>query len=129
MEAELLVSRALGETRVALLEHGVTQEVYLERDEERSVVGNIYQGRVTRVLPGMQAAFIDIGLERAAFLYMDDLNANSSEDDRDVGEDLISDEETASSPRPAISEPIFEGQTIAVQVVKAPIWHQRSTCK
>ncbi|MEL6187763.1 MAG: Rne/Rng family ribonuclease [Myxococcota bacterium] len=121
METELLVSRALGETRVAVLEDGVTQEVYLEREHERSVVGNIYRGRVTRVLPGMQAAFVDIGLPRAAFLYVDDIVTRAEEDEREEGEDLDSDEDVQAPPRPSIHELIQEGQEITVQVTKAPL--------
>lgn len=121
MDAELLVSRALGETRVALLEGGVTQEVYLEREHERSVVGNIYRGRVTRVLPGMQAAFVDIGLPRAAFLYVDDIVYPHGEDEREEGEDLDSDEDATPAPRPSIRELVTEGQQITVQVTKAPL--------
>lgn len=120
MESELLVSRALGETRVALLEAGVTQEIYLERENERSVVGNIYRGRVTRVLPGMQAAFIEIGLARAAFLYVDDIVSPHEEDDREEGEDL-DDDEVPPPPRPSIRELISEGQELTVQVTKAPM--------
>ncbi len=62
-----------GETRIARLENGVLSELIIERDGEAQVAGNIYLGRVTRVLPGMQAAFVDIGLEKAAFLYVGDI--------------------------------------------------------
>ena len=119
MAAELLVSRALGETRVALLEDGAAQEVYLEREHERSVVGNIYRGRVTRVLPGMQAAFVEVGLPRAAFLYVDDVIARAGEDEREEGEDLEGDD--VPPPRPSIRELLAEGQEITVQVTKAPL--------
>ena len=121
MSTELLVSRALGETRVALIENSATQEVYLEREHERSVVGNIYRGRVTRVLPGMQAAFVEIGLPRAAFLYVDDVVRVHEDDERDEGEDLDSDEEPIAAPRPSIRELLTEGQEITTQVVKAPL--------
>ena len=80
MPASILVNRSPGETRVAILEEGVVCEVFVERDNELGLVGNIYKGRVTRVLPGMQAAFVDIGLNRAAFLYADDVR--SPDDDR-----------------------------------------------
>lgn len=113
------MSRALGETRVALLESGVAQEVYLEREHERSVVGNIYRGRVTRVLPGMQAAFVDIGLPRAAFLYVDDVVTRTGEDEREEGDDLDGEDEPP--PRPSIRELLAEGQEITVQVTKAPL--------
>src|SRR5262245_32083071 len=61
------------ETRVALIENGIIAELHLERESSRSTLGNIYLGKVSRVLPGMQAAFIDVGLERAAFLHVEDL--------------------------------------------------------
>ncbi len=73
MSAEILVNVAPRELRAALLENGVLQEVYVERESRRGLVGNLYLGRVTRVLPGMQAAFVDIGLERTAFLHVDDV--------------------------------------------------------
>lgn len=89
------------ETRVALIEHGILQEVYIERANKLRIVGNIYKGRVVRVLPGMQAAFIDIGLERTAFLHETDLSAN---------------------PEPVpINSRLSEGQEILVQVIKDPI--------
>ena len=73
MSAELLVNVTPRETRVALIESGVLQEIFFERANRRGLVGNIYKGRVCRVLPGMQAAFVDIGLERAAFLHASDI--------------------------------------------------------
>src|SRR4051812_45999783 len=74
MAGDLLVINADGpETRVALIESGQLVELYIERRRERGIVGNIYKGRVRRVLPGMQAAFVDIGQEKAAFLYVADV--------------------------------------------------------
>jgi ribonuclease G len=73
----LIINVDVGETRVALVENGVVVELYVERAQDRSPVGNIYLGRVTRVLPGMQAAFIDIGLDRAAFLHVEDVITDS----------------------------------------------------
>ena len=64
----IVISVDVGETRVGLIENGTLAELYLERERDRSPVGNVYLGKVTRVLPGMQAAFVDIGLDRAAFL-------------------------------------------------------------
>ncbi|MBP1712958.1 MAG: cafA, partial [Deltaproteobacteria bacterium] len=72
MSSEILINVNSGETRVALLENGVLVELYIERSSEQGITGNIYKGRVVRVLPGMQAAFVDIGLEKAAFLYVTD---------------------------------------------------------
>jgi ribonuclease G len=69
----LVINAAGAETRVALVENGAIHEFYLERKREKGIVGNIYKGRVVRVLPGMQAAFVDIGLEKAAFLYVGDV--------------------------------------------------------
>lgn len=77
MSVELIVNTSLPETRIALLENGEIQELLIERAEGKGIVGNIYKGRVTRVLPGMQAAFVDIGLEKAAFLYVDDVFVHS----------------------------------------------------
>src|SRR5204862_8019822 len=72
--SNILVINASGqETRVALIEQGTIAEYYLERKNEKGIVGNIYKGRVVRVLPGMQAAFVDIGLDKAAFLYVGDI--------------------------------------------------------
>ncbi len=69
----LVINAAGAETRVALVEGGTIHEYYLERKREKGIVGNIYKGKVVRVLPGMQAAFVDIGLEKAAFLYVGDV--------------------------------------------------------
>lgn len=73
MSTELIINASLPETRIAMTEEGRIQELVIERAGEKGIVGNIYKGRVTRVLPGMQAAFVDIGLEKAAFLYVDDV--------------------------------------------------------
>src|SRR3954447_18610013 len=73
MANELIINASLPETRIALMEDGQIQELLIERASGKGIAGNIYKGRVTRVLPGMQAAFVDIGLEKAAFLYVDDV--------------------------------------------------------
>ena len=73
MTKELVINTTSHETRIALLENGHIAELYIERNRELGIVGNIYRGRVIRVLPGMQAAFVDIGLEKAAFLYVADV--------------------------------------------------------
>ena len=70
MRSEILMNVTPRETRVALVENGELQEISIERSNRRGIVGNIYKGKVRRVLPGMQAAFVDIGLERAAFLHV-----------------------------------------------------------
>lgn len=112
MSSELLMNVTPQETRVALVENGVLQEVYIERSRRRGLVGNIYQGRVSRVLPGMEAAFVDIGLDRAAFLHASDL--------RDIHhEDLPPTNETPQLP--VIGSMLQEGQHLLVQVTKDPL--------
>ncbi|MDH3221106.1 MAG: ribonuclease G [Gammaproteobacteria bacterium] len=107
---EILLNITPQETRVAIVENGALQEVSIERQRSRGIVGNIYKGRVNRVLPGMEAAFVDIGLEKAGFLHVSDI---------DIGDD--SDDETENGIRPAVNELLREGQTLLVQVVKDPI--------
>ena len=86
MTKDLIVSSTPQETRVALLEDGQVSELFIEREAHRGIVGNIYKGRVSRVLPGMQSAFVELGLERDAFLYVDDVF-------EDLGENLLTPEE------------------------------------
>ncbi len=105
MDNEILVNITPQETRVAVLEQGVTQELHVERANCCGIVGNIYNGRVSRVLPGMQSAFIDIGLERAAFLHVADIWESSH---------------TSESAKP-IEKLLFEGNSILVQVIKDAI--------
>ena len=81
MSEEILINVTPRETRVAVVENGMLQEVYIERTRRRGIVGKIYRGKVCRVLPGMQAAFVDIGLERAGFLHASDLDHDDSEED------------------------------------------------
>src|SRR6476660_9348273 len=73
MQQDILINWSPQETRVAVVEHGAVQELQVERTLERGLVGNIYLGKVSRVLPGMQSAFIDIGLDRTAFLHVADI--------------------------------------------------------
>ena len=73
MSEEILINVTPVETRVALVENGMLQEAYIERTSRKGIVGNIYKGKVVRVLPGMEAAFVDIGLERAAFIHASDV--------------------------------------------------------
>lgn len=105
MSNEILVNVTPQETRVAVIEQGVVQELHIERASGRGIVGNIYNGRVSRVLPGMQSAFIDIGMERAAFLHVGDIKEVSA--NGDLG-------------RP-IERLLHEGSNILVQVIKDPI--------
>ncbi len=107
---EILVNVALHETRAALVENGVLQEVHVERASRRGLVGNLYKGRVMRVLPGMQAAFIDVGLARTAFLHVDDI-AVTRPDETTIGLPRVDD----------IRRLVNQGDEILVQVVKDPI--------
>ena len=114
MSEEILVNVTPRETRVAVVENGMLQELHLERGWSRGVVGNIYKGRVQRVMPGMQAAFVDIGLERTAFLHANDVMRSQA-----------SDAEDEALPVPVPTRPVTEllraGQEVIVQVVKDPI--------
>jgi ribonuclease G len=139
----ILINVGIGETRVALIEEGIIRELYIERTHDESPVGNIYLGKVTRVLPGMQAAFVEIGLERAAFLHVEDviptggidhvLATEHDEPDLRNREDLQKEEEDAHDEAHAPYKPqrltrstpirdvLKEGDSICVQVAKEPI--------
>lgn len=104
---EILVNVTPSEVRAALLENGILQEVYVERTANRGLISNIYKGRITRVLPGMQAAFVEIGLERTAFLHASDIARRNGEND---SEDI-----------PNIRDMVREGDELLVQVVKDPL--------
>ncbi|KJS76994.1 MAG: ribonuclease, partial [Comamonadaceae bacterium BICA1-1] len=139
MTQDILINWSPQETRVAVVEHGAVQEVHIERTLERGLVGNVYLGKVARVLPGMQSAFIDIGLERAAFLHVADLLPNISA--RHLGKErppAPATPATPATPEPAeaaeqaaapteasgalpIERQLFEGQALLVQVLKDPI--------
>lgn len=112
MSAELLINSTPSETRVAMIEGGVLQEVHVERESRRGIVGNIYKGRVSRVLPGMQAAFVDIGLEKAAFLHASDIVPHT---------ECVAENEKQQFQVKDISELVRQGQDIVVQVVKDPL--------
>jgi ribonuclease G len=115
---ELLVNATPPETRVAILEDGRTVEVLHERRGRQGLVGNIYLGRVHRVLPGMHAAFVSIGLERDAFLYVEDVLARSADLDSDGDEEDPRDGEREAADRPRIDDLLKEGQELVVQVTK-----------
>lgn len=104
---EILINVTSTEVRAALLENGVLQEVYIERATRRGLISNIYKGRVSRVLPGMQAAFVDIGLQRTAFLHASDI---APADGAERGDDT-----------PNIKDLLREGDAIMVQVLKDPL--------
>ncbi len=108
---EILINVTPQETRVAMVENGSLQEVSIERRRNRGIVGNIYKGKVNRVLPGMEAAFVDIGLERSGFLHVSDFDLGNG------GED----EEEEKTQLPPINELLKEGESLLVQVVKDPI--------
>ncbi len=117
MSEEILINVTPRETRVAVLENGVLQEIYVERTSRLGLVSNIYKGRVARVLPGMQAAFIDIGLERAAFLHASDILVPELADSEVPSED----KPLERGEHKPITELVHEGQSILVQVVKDPL--------
>lgn len=104
MNEEILINFSPMETRVAVIENGMLQEVHLERNDHRGIVGNIYLGKVVRVLPGMQAAFVEIGLERSGFIHAADIALKNGQPDSDD-----------------IALLVREGQSILVQVLKDPM--------
>ncbi len=108
---DILINWAPQETRVAIVENGAVQELHIERTLERGLVGNVYLGKVVRVLPGMQSAFVDIGLERAAFLHVADLLSGAP-----AARALAGD-----APPLPIERQVYEGQTLTVQVIKDAI--------
>ena len=124
MDKELIVSSNRYETIAAILEDDQVTEIFIERERQRGVVGNIYKGRVSKVLPGMQSAFVDIGLDRAAFLYVSDVIDTLEEYDRlesgdadDEGNSPLA----ADRPEAKIADLLKTGQEILVQVVKEPL--------
>lgn len=125
MESEILINITRDEIRVGLLEAGQLVEFYVERKLDASLVGNIYQGKIVKILPGMQSAFVDIGLDKAAFLYVTDIQEGLEEfapflDDEEK-ENSIEIVSKRGRPDLAIEELIQEGQEILVQVSKDPI--------
>ena len=115
MTAEILVNVSPREVRAALVENGVLQEIFLERANRRGLISNIYKGRVSRVLPGMQAAFVDIGLERTAFLHASDIVHPA------VGENGQQDRLVETGSSEEIQSLVTEGGEILVQVLKDPL--------
>jgi ribonuclease G len=147
MSKEMIISSSAHETRVAILEDDQVAEIFIERERSRGVVGNVYKGRVSKVLPGMQSAFVDLGLERDGFLYVTDVVASFEELDRfETEEEEASaqpngnggsgsgsrrdrpsshggrrDRDREKGPEPKIEELLKEGQEIIVQVAKEPL--------
>jgi ribonuclease G len=132
LSAELLVNVTPRETRVAVIENGMLQETFIERANRRGLVGNIYKGCVCRVLPGMQAAFVDIGLERAAFLHASDIIGASEDPASEETPDPADTQHIAQPDKPPfaaqqaramknITELVHDGQEVLVQVIKDPL--------
>lgn len=111
MSVELLVNVTPSETRVALVENGLLQEVHVERQAKRGIVGNIYKGKISRVLPGMQA-LVDIGMDKAAFLHASDIVPHT---------ECVAVKEKEQFQAGNIAELVRQGQDIMVQVVKDPL--------
>ncbi|MEO5771036.1 MAG: ribonuclease G [Burkholderiaceae bacterium] len=118
---DILINWTPQETRVAVVENGAVQELHLERSLERGLVGNIYQGKVARVLPGMQSAFVDIGLERAAFLHVADLHEGFGGHAAPAYGGANGNSNSNGNAGTPIERLVFEGQALTVQVVKDPI--------
>ena len=141
MYTDILINATPYENRIALVENGNLLEFHLERPAEKGLVGNIYSGRVVRVLPGMQAAFVDIGLERTGFLYVDDVHISVSDlesrisiEEQTCNQYTLKSKEpgdaTHSAASPNIEELLSEGQDVLVQISKEPIGSKgaRLTC-
>ena len=125
MGVEIAISVTTEETRVAVLENKIVTELYVDRAKKKDFVGDIYKGKVVKVLPGMQAAFVDIGLERAAFMHVSDLSVETEPGDTLVDSD--EDDKGPELPRPRrqtirpIEQLLEEGQELLVQISKGPI--------
>jgi ribonuclease G len=129
MSSDLIINATPQETRVALLENGLLAEIFIEREKDRGIAGNLYVGKVARILPGMQVAFVDIGISKAAFLYVDDIYFSFKDFEAEMLERTEEDDEcfTVNEERallkspPQIKDLITEGQELLVQVSKEPI--------
>jgi ribonuclease G len=118
MARDLIVSSTPQETKAALLEDGAVSEIFIEREAHRGIAGYIYKGQVTRVLPGMQSSFVDLGLERDAFLHVADVFEELPENLLSPEEQAAADEKTRNAP---IEDRLREGQEVLVQVLKEPL--------
>ena len=119
MSQEIVINATRHESRIAVLDEGQVAELWVERNRLRTIVGNIYKGRVTKVLPGMQSAFVDLGLERDAFLYVSDVLEDFEEYEHSDSEEIHFDE--GIKPETSIADLLREGQEILVQVSKESI--------
>src|SRR3989338_2255868 len=120
IKTEILINSSLFETRVALLEAGRLSEFYIERAKDRGITGNIYKGKVVRVLPGMQSAFVEIGLQRTAFLHVSDIRYSPKDVEEDE-EDKEKEKEKKEHAAYRIQDLLREGHEIMVQAAKEPI--------
>ena len=113
MNKEMIISSGAHDTRVAILEDDQVVEIFIERENQRGVVGNIYKGRVSKVLPGMQSSFVDIGLERDAFLYVTEVINTVEEFEKLAGDDEDEDRPSRSEIRPLgeVPEGVGEGDS------------------
>ncbi|HJT18812.1 MAG TPA: ribonuclease E/G, partial [Thermoanaerobaculia bacterium] len=119
MAREIVINATKHESRIAAIDEGQVVELWVERNRHRTLVGNIYKGRVTKVLPGMQSAFVELGLERDAFLYVSDVLEEIEAFETETSEDLALDD--APRPETSISDLLREGQEVVVQVSKDTI--------
>src|SRR3954452_6260740 len=123
MSREIVINATKHESRIAVLDEGQVVELWVERTRQRTIVGNIYKGRVTKVLPGMQSAFVDLGLERDAFLYVSDVIEDLEDYDSEHSDELHLEDVPAQQPRgeTSISDLLREGQGIVAPVSKDTI--------
>lgn len=130
MTSDIIINVTLDEVRVGLLEDGQLVEFYVERKKEVSLVGNIYKGKVVKILPGMQSAFVDIGLEKAAFLYVADIRTEVEDFTEFLGdeEEPFDIQSRRGRPDLPINELLQEGQEVLVQVSKDPIGTKGARC-
>ena len=130
MSKEIIINHLEQEIRVAILENNQLQEIFYERIKDKSVVGNVYKGKVLKVLPGMESAFVDIGLAKAAFLYVDDVRSERDDEFHEKPESDDGNKKKIVAKKPNISSLIREGQSLIVQVSKGPIGSKgaRVTC-
>src|SRR6185295_10808014 len=122
MQKELVIATTPQETKIAILEDDELVEYYIERHRSQGIVGNIYKGKVTKVLPGMQSAFVDIGLERDAFLYVSDFFEDTEEYEKIVSsvEDEVAELQETGRSKPAIVVPAVPQAPAAAPVAPVP---------
>src|SRR5215468_1998976 len=120
MSKELVISATSHERRVAILEEGQLVEIYIEREKEFALVGSIYKGKVTRVLPGMQSAFVDIGLDGDAFLYVSDVFENLEDYDHGHGHEHVQAPQPVAGGSEGSTIELLPGETLAHAGASAP---------